>query len=119
MLDKAIVIAKEAMEFLQSRFPADDKKYGELNRACADMALRLNWLKGEMLAVEHDNKSRYGSPCNCSTCDDMAKINRERMEDCVKAATQEEMAETNTPTDSNAAGVMTLVYDRDAKIDTT
>jgi len=119
MLDKAIVIAIEAMEYLRSRFPVDDPKYGEFHRSCADMTLRLNWLKKELQDIEHENKSRYGSACNCPRCDDAARADRELMETCVKTALAEDIKGDDMPTVSNPDGEMKLVYDRDAKIDTT
>jgi hypothetical protein len=114
MLDKAIVIATESIDYLLSRFPSDDAKYAEFVKACGDMILRLKWLKGEMLEVEHENKSRYNDPCICPKCDSEAKADKEVLDKCIKEALVEELAPKGMPN-----GKMTLVYDRDKKIDET
>lgn len=120
MLDKAIVIGNEVMDFLRSRFPADDPKYGELHRACADMTLRLNWLKNELQEIEHEHKSRYATPCNCSRCDDAAKADRKLMEECVVEAIKEDLTSDDMPTGGNPdANHMKLVYDKDTNVDVT
>jgi len=119
MLDKAIIIGNEVMDFLRSRFPADDAKYGELHRACADMTLRLNWLKGELLDVEHDHKSRFATPCNCSRCDDTVKADKDLLEQCVKDAVREDISEIKPLRVKTLTDKMRLVYDKDKKVDTT
>jgi hypothetical protein len=119
MIDKAIVIASESIEYVRTFFPADDAKYAELVKACADMLLRLKWLKGEMLEVEHENKSRHNDPCICPKCDPEAKQDREFLDKCLKEALVEDLSGVSVimplRPKGNPDGKMTLVYDRDKK----
>ena len=116
MIDKAIVIASESIEYVRTFFPADDAKYAELVKACADMLLRLKWLKGEMLEVEHENKSRYNDPCICPKCDPEAKQDKEFLDKCIKEALVEDLGAIKPlRPKNNPDGKMTLVYDRDKK----
>jgi hypothetical protein len=119
MIDKAIVIASESIEYVRTFFPADDAKYAELVKACADMLLRLKWLKGEMLEVEHENKSRHNNPCICPKCDPEAKQDREFLDKCLKEALVEDLSGVSVIMPllpkNNPDGKMTLVYDRDKK----
>ena len=119
MLDKAIVIGNEVMDFLRSRFPADDPKYGDLHRACADMTLRLKWLKGELEEVEHEHKSRYATPCNCSRCDETVKADKDLLDQCVVEAVREDISEIKPLRVKTLTDKMRLVYDKDKKVDTT
>ena len=119
MLDKAIIIGNEVMDFLRSRFPADDPKYGELHRACADMTLRLKWLKGELEEIEHEHKSRYDTACNCPRCDETAKEDRNLLEKCVAEAVREDFSEIKPLRVKSVTNNMRLVYDKDKKVDTT
>ena len=119
MLDKAIIIGNEVMDFLRSRFPADDPKYGELHRACADMTLRLKWLKSELEEIEHEHKSRYGTACNCPRCDETAKEDRDLLEKCVAEAVREDFSEIKPLRVKSVTNNMRLVYDKDKKVDTT
>ena len=118
-MDKAIIIGNEVMDFLRSRFPADDPKYGELHRACADMTLRLKWLKGELEEIEHEHKSRYGTACNCPRCDETAKEDRDLLEKCVAEAVREDFSEIKPLRVKSVTNNMRLVYDKDKKVDTT
>jgi hypothetical protein len=116
MIDKAIVIASESVEYIRAFFPGDDTKYAELVKACGDMLLRLKWLKGEMLEVEHENKSRYNNPCICPKCDPDAKQDKEFLDKCLKEALVEDLGVIKPlRTKSNPDGKMTLVYDKDKK----
>jgi hypothetical protein len=118
MIDKAIVIASESVEYIRAFFPADDTKYAELVKACADMVLRLKWLKGEMLEVEHENKSRYNNPCICPKCDPEAKDDKEFLDKCLKDALTEDLGEIKPLRPKrNSDDKMTLVYDKDAKVE--
>ena len=86
MLDKAVIIANEALQYLRSRFPADDKKYGEFHNACGEMVLRLNWLKDQMLEVHHEQKSKDNDPCTCPKCNQFAKEDADSLEQCLREA---------------------------------
>ena len=113
-MDKAITIAKESIDYLRSRFPPDDAKFADFIRSCSDMLMRLNWLEGEMREVEHENKSRYNDPCNCSKCDPEAKADKEFLDKCLKEAVAEDISEIKPlRTKGNPSGKMTLVYDKD------
>jgi hypothetical protein len=123
MLDKAVVIASEALDYIQSRFPADDKKYAELHLACKQMLVRLTWLQGELLEYEHQQRSKNADPCPCPRCSKFSAEDRELLNKCVREAVQEDIHELRPPseviTKGNPAGKMTLVYDANADFDTT
>lgn len=123
MLDKAVVIASEALQYLQTRFPADSDKFKEFHMACGDMVLRLMWLGKELQAVEHEQKSKSNNPCNCSTCNEFAKEDRKHLEGCLREAVREDIAElrpaSEVITKGNPAGKMTLVYDAKADMMTS
>ena len=118
MLDKAVVICSEALDYLRSRFPADDAKYGEFHKACGDMILRINWLKGELADLEHENKSRYNNPCICPRCDTVAGLDKEFMDKCLVDTVREDI-DDDVSAHGNPKNTMTLVYDKDVKMDVT
>ena len=123
MLDKAVVIASEALDYIQSRFPADDKKFAELHLACKQMLVRLTWLQGELLEYEHQQRSKNADPCPCPRCSKFSAEDRELMNKCVREAVQEDIHELRPPseviTKGNPAGQLVKVYDAENDFDTT
>jgi len=123
MLDKAVVIASEALQYLQTRFPSDSEKYKEFHVACGDMVLRLSWLNKELRQVEHEQKSKSSDPCNCSTCNEFSKEDRKHLEGCLREAVREDISgvspESQVVTKGNPAGKLVKVYDAQADMMTT
>ena len=108
MMEKAIMIATSALEFILKSYPADDVRYADLHSFSKTLLLKFEELTKELKAVEHEQKSTaYPKKCPCRTCDPEAKADGELMEQCVKDAVKETITGVET------------VYDAEANVDTT
>jgi hypothetical protein len=121
MINKAVIIAGEAVSYLAMNFPADDPKYAEFNKSANDLLAKLQWLYDDLKAIEHKQKASVlgEEKCPCGDCDETAGEDREFMDKCLREAVREDITPKNEITYGNPNGKMTLVYDKDKKVDLT
>ena len=108
MLEKAIVVAKAALEFILKSFPADDEKFVVIHTSSKSLFDKFDEIMAELKKVEHEQKSTaYPKKCPCRLCDPEAKVDGELMEKCIKEAVEESISGVET------------VYDAEAGVDNT
>jgi len=137
MIDKAILMAREALVYLRAVFPLDDPKYGNMLEHFKDSVIELNWLEEDMNKTEHEQKKMsVNGPCPCQWCDNAAKVEATFRKNVVLDAIHDELIGTPLPcpdapkrkmtmvaegenviTSGNPDGVLECVYDKDNDID--
>lgn len=89
MIDKAIVIAMESIDYILTQYPKDDRGAigGYMNSLAKSYGVLIQ-LQAFLADVEHEQKSGYDKtkPCPCPKCDPVAKDDRIHFEQCIKEA---------------------------------
>jgi hypothetical protein len=127
MIDKAIIIASEALGFLRTQFPEDDTKYEEALAQFKITMGHLQWMDTEMRNVEHAQKTAsVNGPCPCPKCDEDAGADRDHRDECLRNAVLADIsppkmglvaAAEEVETKGNPNGVLEVVYDKEGGVD--
>jgi len=139
MIDKAILMAREALVYLRAVFPEDDVKYGKMLEQFKNTVVELNWLEEDMNKTEHEQKKMsVNGACPCPWCDNAAKVEATYRKNVVLDAIHDEIIGEPLPcpdapnpkrkmtmvhegeeveTKGNPDGAINVVYDKDNNVD--
>jgi hypothetical protein len=140
MIDKAILMAREALVYLRAVFPLDDPKYGAPMNQFETSVGYLNWLEEDMNKTEHQQKKMsVNGACPCPWCDNAAKVEATYRKNVILDAIHDELIGVPLPcpdapnpkrkmtmvaeateeveTKGNPDGVLECVYDKDNEVD--
>ena len=85
MIEKAIVLADLALEFIRSAYPADDPKYTPLMTSIDETRKQLEVLEKALTEEEHKQKSAvFKEDCPCPKCNENEASEREAIKECLK-----------------------------------
>jgi len=97
MIEKAILIAKEALQYIVGFYPADDPKFISTIGSISTTQSYLTRLYESLLDIEHTQKSAINNPCTCRRCSAEARNAEEEKKVALSVALKEEL---EVPTES-------------------
>ena len=107
MLEKAIILADTALDFIYAQYPADDPKFADMMKSIHDTRAHLKKLEIFLAELEHTQKSSLVGvgPCTCPKCDQTKETERAEFAECLKEVALKEIK-----------GEAQLVYERDESV---
>lgn len=104
MLEKAIILADTALDFIYAQYPADDPKFHALMKSITETRIHLKKLEIFLAELEHTQKTSLVGvgPCTCPKCDQTKETERAEFAECLKEVALKEIK-----------GEPQLVYERD------
>jgi hypothetical protein len=114
MIEKAIVLADMALEFIRAAYPADDPKFAPMMKSIDETRKYITDLEKALAEEEHKQKSAvFKDKCPCPKCNENEASDRQSFKECLREVARGEITATTPDKEPE------LVFDAENKLDLT